>query len=35
VIIDRDLSAIPPETIDQAAVRLTMVGGKVVYTAAP
>jgi hypothetical protein len=33
VIIDRDLSAIPPETIDQAAVRLTMVGGKVVFRA--
>jgi predicted amidohydrolase YtcJ len=33
VIIDRDLSAIPPETIDQASVRLTMVGGKVTYSA--
>ncbi|HKV73876.1 MAG TPA: amidohydrolase [Gemmatimonadales bacterium] len=32
-IIDKDLSAIPAETIDQATIRLTMVGGKVVFQA--
>jgi predicted amidohydrolase YtcJ len=31
VLIDRDLTAIPPETIRDAKVALTMVGGKVVY----
>ncbi len=30
---DRDLTKIPPETLDQATVRTTMVGGKVVYQA--
>ena len=33
VIFDRDLTRIPPETLDQASVRTTMVGGKVVYRA--
>ena len=33
VIFDRDLTRIPPETLDQASVRTTMVGGKVVYQA--
>ena len=33
VILDRDLTRIPAETIDQASVKLTMVGGKVVYRA--
>lgn len=31
VLIDRDLTAIPADSIDKAQVRLTMVGGKVVY----
>ena len=31
VLIDRDLTAIPPETIRDAQVMLTMVGGEVVY----
>ena len=30
-IIDRDLTAIPPETIREAKVTMTVVGGKVVY----
>lgn len=33
VIFDRDLTKVAPETLDQAAVKLTMVGGKVVYQA--
>ncbi len=33
VIFDRDLTRIPPEALDQASVRATMVGGKVVYRA--
>ncbi len=33
VLLDRDLFSIPAETIDQAKVRLTMVGGKAVYRA--
>ncbi|HXE58671.1 MAG TPA: amidohydrolase [Gemmatimonadales bacterium] len=33
VLLDRDLFTIPPETIDQAQVRTTVVGGKVVYQA--
>jgi predicted amidohydrolase YtcJ len=35
VVIDRDLFAIPPETIKDATVLLTAVGGRVVYAAAP
>lgn len=31
VLIDRDLTSIPPETIRDAKVELTIVGGKVVY----
>ncbi|MEE2994298.1 MAG: amidohydrolase family protein [Gemmatimonadota bacterium] len=31
IIIDRDLTAIPPEQIREAKVILTVVGGKVVY----
>ena len=31
VLIDRDLTRIPPEEIEQAAVRATIVGGRVVY----
>jgi predicted amidohydrolase YtcJ len=31
VLIDRDLTRIPPEEIEQAAVRATVVGGRVVY----
>jgi predicted amidohydrolase YtcJ len=31
VVLDRDLTAIPPESIEQAKVRATIVGGKVVY----
>ena len=33
VMIDRDLTTIPPETIRDAAVVLTVVGGKVVFDA--
>ncbi|MEO8029493.1 MAG: amidohydrolase [Gemmatimonadota bacterium] len=33
VIFDRDLTKVPAETLDQASVKLTMVGGKVVYKA--
>jgi predicted amidohydrolase YtcJ len=32
VIIDRDLTKIPPEQIRDAKVLMTVVGGKVVYT---
>ena len=32
VLIDRDLTAIPPETIRDAQVLKTIVGGRVVYT---
>ena len=31
VILDRNVFRMPPESLDQARVRLTMVGGKVVY----
>jgi predicted amidohydrolase YtcJ len=31
VILDRDLTAIAPESLDQAGVRTTVVGGKVVF----
>jgi predicted amidohydrolase YtcJ len=33
VLLDRDLTAIPPAMIDQAVVRLTLVGGRVAYQA--
>ncbi len=33
VLIDRDLTAIPPGEIREAKVLRTVVGGKVVYTA--
>ncbi len=33
VLLDRDLTRIPPEEIGQAAVKATVVGGKVVYSA--
>lgn len=35
VLLDRDLLTIAPETIDQAEVRATIVGGRVVYQGAP
>jgi predicted amidohydrolase YtcJ len=31
VLLDRDLTRIPPETIRDAKVMVTMVGGRVVY----
>jgi predicted amidohydrolase YtcJ len=31
VVLDRDITRIPPATIDQARVRLTVVGGRVVF----
>lgn len=31
VLLDQDLTAIPPETIDRVGVRATVVGGKVVF----
>jgi predicted amidohydrolase YtcJ len=34
VVLDRDLTAVPPETIADATVRATIVGGRVVYEAA-
>jgi predicted amidohydrolase YtcJ len=33
VLIDRDLTRIPPEEIEQAAIKATVVGGRVVYEA--
>ncbi|HEX2723198.1 MAG TPA: amidohydrolase [Gemmatimonadaceae bacterium] len=33
VLIDRDITRVPPETIRQARVRLTIVGGRVVFEA--
>jgi hypothetical protein len=33
VLLDRDLTRITPEEIEQAAVKATVVGGRVVYTA--
>lgn len=33
VVVDRDLLSVPPETLDQAQVRATVVAGKVVYRA--
>jgi len=35
VMIDRDLTRVPPETIRDAKVLLTMVGGRVVYEPTP
>jgi predicted amidohydrolase YtcJ len=32
-LIDRDLTRIPPEELEQAAIRATVVGGRVVYEA--
>jgi predicted amidohydrolase YtcJ len=31
VLLDRDLTAIPPEEIERAGVRITVAGGKVVF----
>ena len=33
VLLDKDLTAIPPETIDRVRVRQTVVGGRVVFSA--
>ena len=33
VVLDQDLTAIPPDAIERASVRATVVGGKVVYSA--
>ena len=35
VIIDRDITRVPPETIRDAKVMLTLVGGRVVYSSIP
>ena len=32
VLLDRDLTRIPPEEIEQAVIKATVVGGRVVYT---
>jgi predicted amidohydrolase YtcJ len=32
VLLDRDLTTIPPATIDQAGIRATIMGGKIVYS---
>lgn len=32
VVLDQDLTAIPPEAIDRVGVRVTVVGGKVVFS---
>jgi hypothetical protein len=32
VLLDQDLTRIPPETIDQVKVRATIVGGRVVFS---
>ncbi|HKT06964.1 MAG TPA: amidohydrolase family protein, partial [Gemmatimonadaceae bacterium] len=32
VLIDRDLTKIPPEQIREAKVQMTVVGGRVVYS---
>jgi predicted amidohydrolase YtcJ len=34
-VLSQDIFSVPPETIGQTRVELTMVGGKVVYSAAP
>ena len=31
VLVDRDITRVPPETIRDARVTMTVVGGKVVY----
>jgi len=31
VVVDRNLFTMPPDSLDQAKVRVTIVGGKVVY----
>jgi predicted amidohydrolase YtcJ len=31
VIVDRDLTAIPPETIREARIMYTIVGGRIVF----
>jgi predicted amidohydrolase YtcJ len=31
VLLDQDLTQIPPEAIERATVRVTVVGGRVVY----
>ncbi len=33
VLLDRDLTRIPPEELEQATVKATVVGGRIVYTA--
>jgi hypothetical protein len=33
VLLDQDLTRIPPEAIERASVRVTVVGGRVVYQA--
>ena len=33
VLLDQDLTRIPPEAIERVAVRATVVGGRVVYQA--
>jgi predicted amidohydrolase YtcJ len=35
VMIDRDITRVPPETIREAKVVLTLVGGRVVYSSIP
>jgi predicted amidohydrolase YtcJ len=35
VVLDQDLTAIPPEAIERASVRATIVGGKVVFQQPP
>ncbi len=32
VILDQDLTKVKPEALEKARVRMTLVGGKVVYT---
>jgi len=32
VVVDRNLFTMPPDSLDQARVRVTIVGGKVIYT---
>jgi len=32
VVVDRNLFTLPPDSLDQAKVRVTIVGGRVVYT---
>jgi predicted amidohydrolase YtcJ len=35
VLLDRDITRIPPEEIEQTVVKATIVGGRVVYAASP